>query len=665
MNILIPHSWLLEHVKTDAKPAEMQEFLSLCGPSIERIYEREGDSVYDIEVTTNRVDSMSVRGIAREAAVILKHFGKKAQLKPLQINEVPKATHSLKLPEIIDDEKLCKRTMCIVLADVQRNATPAWMAKRLRQIDGNVHDAVIDITNYITHELGHPCHAFDYDKVMELGGIIEVKTAAAGKKFKTLDGAEYTTVGGEVVFENGEGLIIDLPGIKGTANTSIQADTKNILFWLENIEAKKIRFASMTHAIRTVAAQLNEKNVDPSLAEAVLKRGVELFVELTNAKVASKVYDHFPAQKKSSQITVPLNRIQDYLGVELPINQMAQILEDLECEVSLKEGKLLVTPPTFRPDLQIQADIIEEIARIYGYHNLPSVLMPTAIPLDRQKDVNFAVESKIKHFLSDLGWQETYSYSMVSEAIAKQSGYALSEHIKIQNPLSDDRVYMRRSLIPSLLEFMFFNRTVADLQVYEMAKVYNPKEGDIPEQPVELSLLSTKSYREVKGLLEALYQQFFVKELQIRPKTTIKEALLVQEAEIVVEENGVKHVQGIIGVMGNGMTAITISLTALLSVIKSHPTYQPLPKTGEIHEDITFTLPPKTLTGNLIDVVKKVSPYLAEVQLKGIYQQNFTFTFSYHNPAQNLTAEDITPLRKQIVKQVEKQFGGKLIGKLE
>ncbi len=665
MNILIPHSWLLEHVKTDTTPAEMQKFLSLCGPSIERIYEREGDSVYDIEVTTNRVDSMSVRGIAREAAVILKHFGKKAELKPLQIAEVSAPKFTLKMPDIIDDEKLCKRTMCIILSDVKRAATPSWMAKRVRQIDGNVHDAVIDITNYITHELGHPCHAFDYDKIMELGGIIQVKTAAAGKKFKTLDGAEYTTVGGEVVFENGDGVIIDLPGIKGTANTSIQPDTKNILFWLENIEAKKIRFASMTHAIRTVAAQLNEKNVDPALAEPVLKRGVELFTQLCKAKIASKIYDHFPAQKKANQIVVPLTRIFDYLGVELTVNQMASILEDLECEVTLKEGKFVVTPPSFRPDLQIQADIIEEIARIYGYHNLPSVLMPTAIPLERQKDVNFTVEGKIKHFLSDLGWQETYSYSMVSEAIAKQSGYALNEHIKIQNPLTDDRVYMRRSLTPSLLEFMFFNKTFSELQIYEMAKVYIPQEGDIPSEPVQLSLLSTKPYREVKGSIELLYKHFFVKDIQIRPRTSVKEALLVQEAEIIVTENGVEHVQGTIGVMGNKMTAVTISMTAFLQVIKNHPTYKPLPKTGEIHEDVTFTLPEKTFTGELIKAVKQVSPYLVSVDLKGIYQQNYTFTFSYHNPSENLTAEDITPLRKKVVKLVEKQFGGKLIGKLE
>ncbi len=671
MNILIPHPWLLEYLETDAKPAELQKFLSLCGPSIERIYDREGDSVYDIEVTTNRVDSMSVFGIAREAAVILKHFDKEARLKPLHLKKPSAPKTSLPLPEIIDDEKLTKRVMCVILADAKRNETPDWMAKRLRQIDGNIHDAVIDITNYITHELGHPCHAFDYDKIMELGGIVEIKTAKAGKKFVTLDGAEYTTVGGEVVFENGEGVIIDLPGIKGTKNTSINAETKNILFWLENIEAKKIRFASMTHAIRTVAAQLNEKNVDPALAEPVLDRGVELFTQLTGAKIASKVYDHFPAHKKMTAVTVPLQRIYDYLGIELPINQMASILEDLGCEVDLKnEGKakvpsFVVTPPTFRPDITIPADVIEEIARIYGYHNLPSVLMPTAIPLEKQPGTNFWLENKIKRFLTTIGLQEIYSYSMVSEKIALESGFSIAEHVKIQNPLTDDRIYMRRSLIPSLAEFIQNNPTYPNLEIFEIAMVYIPHPGDIPDQPEHLSILSTKNFREAKGTIELLYKNFFLNELQVKPVDAPANSEISQQADLYVIDNGKQILQGKISVLRGGQIATTIDLRSLLSVIKTHPTYQPLPKTSAIVEDITFTLPEKTLTGELIEQVKKASPFVQKVELKTIYQHNLTFSFTYHNPQENLNAEEIAPLRKKIVQLVQKRFGGKLVGTLE
>ena len=181
MNILIPHDWLLEHLQTKVEPKELQRALSLCGPSVERIYEREGESVYDIEVTTNRVDSMSVRGIAREAAVILKQFGHAAKLKKLDDKLISRSRiksgmtqGSLALPKIHNNPKLNTRTMCVILGDIKRNPTPDWMAKRLIQVEMNIHDAAIDITNYVTHELGHPCHAFDYDKLMTTGGEIHI-----------------------------------------------------------------------------------------------------------------------------------------------------------------------------------------------------------------------------------------------------------------------------------------------------------------------------------------------------------------------------------------------------------------------------------------------------------------------------------------------------------
>jgi len=334
MNILIPHKWLLEHLDTKATEAKIQEYVSLCGPSIERIYQKEGESVYDIEVTTNRVDSMSIRGIAREAAVILEQFGIKAKIKPSSIVRNVKIDVSpskmLPLPRINNDPKLSKRLICVVLSDIKRNATPDWMAKRLLQTDQNIHDAAIDITNYVTHELGHPCHAFDYDKLMKTGGEINVVEAKKGETFTTLDGETFTTVGGEVVFKNGEGKIIDLPSIKGTANTSIDESTTNILLLLESIMAEKVRFASMTHAIRTTAAQLMEKNVDPNLAEDVLLRGIELYKDLTGAKVASKIFNKFPGKKTLNPVEITLKRINEYLGIDISMEKVVSILEQLE-----------------------------------------------------------------------------------------------------------------------------------------------------------------------------------------------------------------------------------------------------------------------------------------------------------------------------------------------
>lgn len=666
MNILVPHSWLLEHLETSASPEEIQKYLSLCGPSVERIYEREGEPVYDIEVTTNRVDSMSVRGIAREAAVILPQFGVEARLKPLElITDLKTTGHELPLPKIKNDPTVCKRIMCVALGDVQATPTPDWMARRLKQIEANVHDSLIDITNYVTHDLGHPCHAFDYDQIMKLGGEIRVVVAKAGQPFTTLDGETYKTVGGEVVFENPAGEIIDLPAVKGTANTSITTRTRNILFWLEAIDHKKVRFASMTHAIRTVAAQLNEKQVDPHLAEPVLYEGVALYQKLCGAQVASPVFDEFPGEIKPITVTVSLDRISEYLGLKLEPQTITTILKTLECEVKFdkERGVLHITPPSFRPDLEIDADIVEEIARIYGYHNLPSTLMDTAIPLKRPENLNFNVENQIKHFLSDIGWQEVYTYSLVSQTVAESSGYSLAKHLKLLNPLTDDRIYLRRTLTPSLAEVLDQNSQVEKLGVFEIANTYQPVAGELPKEVLHLTLATNKHFTQLKGDIEALLRHFYVTAISVKPVESV--IGFHQAGEVVIKDDaGKNRTIGHLGILKNGVAAADFSVTELLAVFNNHPHYQPLPKSAAIYEDMTFTLPAKTEMGPLLSAIKNISPLLHQVTLKDSYHRNYTLTLEYLDPQQNLSAEAVKPIRKKVASLVKTKFGGTLVGSL-
>ncbi len=661
MNILIPHNWLLEHLETAVSPAELQKIVSLSGPSIERIYDREGDQVYDIEVTTNRVDSMSVRGIAREAAVILAQAGKAASLKPINVPEIDVATNqTLPLPKIINNPALCKRIMCVVLDTVQHTATPEWMAKRLKQIEQNVHDSVIDITNYITHELGHPCHAFDYDKIMQLGGVITVVEATSGKKFTTLDGETYETVGGEVVFENEQGEIIDLPAIKGTANTAVDSTTQRVLFWIESLNHKKVRFASMKHAIRTVAAQLNEKQVDPYLADAVLARGVELYQSLCHACVASTVYDEFSAAQAPTTVLVQESTFSRYLGIEIATESIAEILEKLGCQVQYSKAEkcFSVEPPSFRPDIEIEADVVEEIARIYGYHNLPSTLMNTAIPTSRPEGTRFDVEHACKLFLAHIGWQEVYTYSLVSGKIAQESGYALAEHVRLQNPLTDDRVYLRRSLVPSLVEVLDANPQRPALGVFEIAHSYHPQPNDLPIEELHLTLIGQKSYPEVRGDFERLLRQFYITQLSI---TEVPRVPLQQGEITATTARGVVSI-GTVTILEQGRVVFDLLLTELAHICKTHPTYQPLPKAEAVTEDLTFSLPERTPIGTVIQTMIAVHEKIASVKIIDQYKQNFTFSYTYLDPEKSLSKDEVEPIRRQIIALVAQKFSGALVG---
>lgn len=659
MNILIPDKWLRQHLQTTATPNQVAEKLSLCGPSVERIIQDGNENIYDIEVTTNRVDSMSIRGIAREAAAILQQFGIAAQLLPLNLPPIATPQHELPLPQIINNADLCARILTVVLDNVHQSDLPTQLATNLTQAGHGTRGATIDITNYITHELGHPCHAFDYDKIMNLGGVIKVVTAEPGMKFTTLDKQTYKTVGGEVIFTNQNNEIIDLPGIIGTQNSSVDNSTKRVLLWIESILPEKIRFASMTHAIRTTAAQLNEKQIDPHLAMPVLQYGVQLYQEITGAQVASQVYDDFPGAKLNQQVITPLESIAIYLGKKLAPEHIAKLLTDLECEVIIDKENILVTPPTFRPDINISQDVIEEIARLYGYHNLGSNLMTGEIPTNYPNS-NFSLEDKIKLRLASWGWQEMYTYSMVSAEVAQASGLDLNSHLAISNPLTADRVYLRQTLLPSLLEAIEQNKQHQDLSLFEIAHTYIPQHNDLPLQEPQLALATKKPYQEFINSLTNLMKTLFIEHIEIKVAAPL--ASYQQGGEIWAGKTNELQKIGWLGIASGNIVVAEINLTLLLQLASTYPRLAKKANTAIIKEDFTFTLPNEVLIGDVLTTLANCTPHIIQVELIAQYQRNFTFSIAWQDPHQNLSDEQIKPWRTQLITAVEKQHNAQLVG---
>lgn len=660
MNILIPHSWLLEHLETSAKPADIQKYLSLSGPSVERIYETTGEPVYDIEVTTNRVDCMSVRGIAREAAVILTQAGIKAKLKPLtklpsfMTKATGKKSGSFSLPKIIAKPSLISRIMCMLLSHVTPTSSPEWMQIRLKQIGVNAHDAVIDITNYVTHDLGHPCHAFDYDKLMELGGSIRIVQASKGKKITTLDGETHTTLGGEVVFENDKGEIIDLPGVKGTINSGISSGTKNVLFWIESVEPSLIRFASMSHAIRTVAAQLNEKGVDPELIPPTFAKGVELLSTLAGAKPQPSTYlDLYPKKRRLSSVNVSMERIEEYLGLKVEINLVTKILKDLGCEVTVTGKTVKVHPPSWRPDIVIPEDVIEEIARIYGYHNLPSVLMSGAIPISHQADVNFTLEHASKILLAALGGNEVYTYSLIDEkTVQLESKFVTESHLKLKNPLTEDMVYLRRTIWASHLGIL----TKQSPQfVFELANTYIPSSSDtLPTEELHLTLSSLRDERHLKGVLDALLTSMYLPPVRYEINQT-GQGTTIKSADAILGQ--------ILSLPEFKLTVIDLNWKTLVGIAQKYPQVKAIPKVSAIIEDMTFAFSSKVLVQDILTCVKNIDPLIDRVEFKDIFKTNITFTV-YYQPEDEMSTSDIAPYRKKISEVLAGSFGATIVGKL-
>lgn len=634
MNILIPHAWLLEHLDTTATPEQIQKYLSLCGPSVERINDVNGEPVYDIEVTTNRVDVMSVRGLAREAAAILPEFEIPATLKPLQLIE-PKSTDSLDL-NIVNDPALCKRILAIKLSHVAIKPSPQWLKQRLTQVGQRPLNNVIDITNYVMWELGHPIHAFDFDRLTQK--TIIVRLAKRDETLTTLDDKTHTLRGGEVVFDDGTGNIIDLPGIMGTRNTVVTDTTKNVLLWIESVQPEKIRSASMAHAIRTQAAILNEKGVDPQLGVEAIYRAADLMHQLAQAQTSSQLIDIYPHPKRIQSIKLDQSLLDTYLGISIKPTRVTPILEHLGCKVA---GQYTITPPSYRAsDLTIPQDLIEEIARIYGYHNLPAIVMPTPIP-DNPPPQDFRLEHQLKTWLADWGFTEVYTYSLVAKADGKQP-------LKLANPLTDDMVYLRQSLIPSHLEVVEKNKSRGEVSIFEMANIYLPQTDDLPTEELHLTLTTTRNYRFLKGILDALALKLHLTDYRVVPPN----AIMANDQKI--------------GTIGPHQTAFVADLLVepLISSTSTHPRYIPVIAHPPIIEDLTFTLPPKTHVGPVIVAIKQVSPLIATVTLKDIFEHNYTFTVSYRSPKKSLTDKAITPIRQTIVTTLTKSFSASLVGNL-
>lgn len=670
MNILIPHKWLLDHLDTKATPDTIRQNVSLCGPSIERIERVLNDSVYDIEVTTNRIDAMSVRGIAREIATILPEFDIKAHLKPLKLDATLKKITSQSLPDldltIINDEKLSHRIVAIKLENVSLGDSPAWLAQRLEQVGQRSINNIVDITNYVMWELGHPVHAFDYDKLTQK--TIIMREAKKGEKITTLDHKTHTTKGGEVIFDDGTGEIIDLPGIMGTNNTVVSSQTKNVLLWIESIDAVKIRKASMGLSIRSQAAILNEKGVDPNLALDAINRAVELYIELCNAQIGSKLVDIYPHPQTPQSITLKHSKVTEYLGVEIESQRIVRILENLGCNVKVDTNTFQVIPPSYRAnDITIYQDLIEEVARMYGYHNLPSVIMPTTIP-DTPSDENFDLEHFIKTLLSGWGLNEVYTYSMISKETALLSGTALKDHLEIKNPLTDDMVYLRTSLIPSLLKITNENPNKA-VFVFEMQNVFHKATNpyDLPTEDLRLTILTNYSYARLKGILDALAQKLFIDITVIPSENSARDGFDARWGTVSCDGESL----GTIGItIKQNVFALDLSMSTLQGVAHTHPTYIPIVNTPPIIEDLTFAIKTQTHISPVMEAMQEVSPLIESVHLKDSYENkstqttNFTFTLTYRDKVRQLTDGELVPIRKAIVKKLQEKAQATLVGSL-
>ena len=645
MNILIPDIWLRDWLKTNAKAKEIAECLTISGPSVEKIIDSEIGPLYSIEVTTNRVDCASVYGIAREAKAILTRFGYQAELisksfKPLVLSE------RVKYLEVSVDPRLCLRFSAVLIKNIKLGHSSRWLADRLRAIGIRSINNVVDISNYVMHDIGQPVHTFDYDKI--LGHKMILRESKKHEKITTLDGKIHTLLGDDIVIEDGAKRLIDLAGIMGGGNSAVDEKSKNILLFVQTYNPANIRKTAMSLAQRTEAAELFEKGIDEELVYFGLQKGIELFKNIALGTIEKQILDIYPNPYKEKNIKISFDFIYQKIGIKIDKEIIFKFLKSLGFEVKVAKDYFIITVPSFRAkDISLPEDIIEEIARLYGYQNLPSQIMTGPIPQD-PPEPKFDFENKVKWLLKGLGGVEVYTPSLVAKELIQ--GQAL----KLKNPLGTDSEYLRTSLLPSLVSAAKENSEEKEtFHLFEIANIYLPKKADLPEEKMMVAgIMANSTYIKAKGIIEAFFDQ-----LNISPQYFLADKMNF----LANQRIGVKSKNQTLGSFGileeNNYFYYEFSLDELVNQGKQTRSFKPIALFPPQIEDLTFSFPQKTYIGEVIEAIKK-QKYIAEAELTDIYKNYFTFTIYYQSPHKTLSNAEVEKIRKEMLSIVKEKFGG-------
>jgi phenylalanyl-tRNA synthetase beta chain len=469
--------WLKDYVEVPPGIDKLRDELTLSGLVVESVSQVEGDMVLEIEVTSNRPDCLSHVGVAREVAARYD--------MPLRLPETRKRlyTRPERVPFAVElaDADLCPRYVALVMDGVQVGPSPEWMQRRLQSAGLRPVNNIVDITNYVLLELGHPLHAFDFDRLR--GGKIVVGRAQAGEKFVTLDGIERHLDSEMLMINDAEGPVA-IAGVMGGLNSEISLSTRRVLLESAFFRPASIRSTSKKLGLSTDASYRFERGADWDATVTAVARTCQLIEQIANGRIAGSLQDVYPEKIPPVQIMLSRPRAEALLGVQLTDDFVESTLRKLHFRpVRRAKGAWLVNCPTFRADMELEADLIEELARFYGYQNIPTTLPPSktigiASPV-------YVQERAAREALLGLGFSEGINLSFASHEDQTHFPAPGADAVAIRNPLTEDTGCLRTTLAAGLVKSVQrnFNHDVKRVKIFELGKVYrHGEEGRLIER---------------------------------------------------------------------------------------------------------------------------------------------------------------------------------------
>lgn len=662
--------WILEGDRREDLGKEAAECLGLR------------DHIIDFEITPNRSDCLSMIGMAREAAAT---FGEK-----LVYPESECETSDERAEDYIDVEirsDLCRRYTARVIKDVKIMQSPWWLQKRLMAAGMRPINNIVDITNFVMLEYGQPLHAFDINSLE--GGRIIIENARDGEKFKTLDGTERTMDDTMLMIKDAVKPVA-LAGVMGGLNSEITDETDTVVLESANFVDNSVRMTSKKLGLRTESSARYEKGIDPNLCEKAADRVCRLIELLGCGKVLTGAVDVYPDKAEALPVSARVSRINKVLGTELSREEMEKYLTGLEMKVDGKGDEMLVTPPTVRLDLLEEVDFVEEVARMYGYDNLPMTLPDTSSEADSPKE--WEMRRLLRETLCGMGASEIQTYSFSNDRLLDRIGIDEDSwernFVRIINPMGEETSALRNLLTPGMLETLGrnYSRNVENVRAYEIGNTFVKNLIEPDELPDEAYNLSIGCYGDgedfytLKGMIEALLRKFGITKLYFEAESEYGVYHPGRCARVMSEDSpGNKVELGIMGEVhpdvaenfGIDTRAYCAELFAelIFDMSDREVHFEPLPKYPATVRDMALIVDEDLEIGRIEQAVRELAPDILEnIRLFDVYRgkqledgkKSVAFSLRYRDKNKTLTDSRVDETHGKIVEMLKERFGAVL-----
>ena len=657
------------------------------GTPAAEVFNIETDQVFEIGLTPNRADAMSHYGVARDFRAGLIQHGINLELITPSVSDFHVEQRRLRIDVEVENKDLAPRYCGISIVDIEVKDSPEWIQNRLKSIGITPKNNIVDITNYVLHELGQPLHAFDASKIK--GNKVIVKTLAQGTKFTTLDEVERELHSEDIMICDAESNPLCIAGVFGGINSGVSEKTTSIFLESAYFNPVSIRKTAKRHALNTDASFRFERGIDINFTEYALKRAALLIEEYAGGKVASDVMDFYPEKIEDFQVFLSYESAFRLIGQEIDKETIKNILASLEIKISSEtEGGLGLTIPSYRVDVQREADIIEEILRVYGYNNIKfSHKLNTSISFNSNKDVS--LENIVANQLTTLGFNETMANSLTKEEYSSFSENLKSEfNVTMLNPLSNDLKVMRQSLLFSGLESISYNlnRKNNSLKLYEFGKTYHKYEKGYQEdkhltifvsgartKDTWTSLTQNSEFFYLKGIVMSILERIGVTNIKTSPvkSDVFSEGIVLSLGKNKLVEFGVikKKILKEFGIKQEVLFA-DFDWTSILSISgKKKIKVSMLPKFPSVKRDLALLLDQKITFKEIYDLAfQSERNLLKDVGLFDVYQgdklpegkKSYAVSFVLQDNNKTLEDRQIDKIMQKLQQSFEKNLGAVL-----